>query len=199
MATYKKSLSESFPYYEKVKGQEAFVKQKKEMDKLLEKMHEKNVKPVIKEENEEKKQYIEDAIKKKMDQNKQPLGIDERKKVEENAGKEYNAKKEANLKKVEDDKQIESEKAKAGPAEMSQAQKNIYLAKQKEINNAKEKAIINKQANPSEGPTEMSQDEKKKYLAEQKKINNANKTPENFPTDQPSIEGTGAYSSEPKP
>lgn len=203
MATYKKSLSESFPYYETVKGQAPFIVQKKEMDKLLDKMHEKKVKPIIQEENEEKKQYIDNAITKKMDQNKQPLGIDERKKVEENAGKEYNTKKKTDANAVENKKKTERAEAEAGPAEMSQAQKNMYLAKQKEINNAKEKAIANKQTEAKAGPAEMTQAQKNTYLAEQKKINNAKETPENFPTGStinvPSVEGTGAYSSEPKP
>ena len=50
MDQYKKNLADSFPYYKKVSGEYDFVEQKKEFDKLHDKMH---VKPIKKEEPKE--------------------------------------------------------------------------------------------------------------------------------------------------
>lgn len=45
MKEYKNSLDESFPYYEKIKGEAQFVARKKEMDKMIDTMHEKQINP----------------------------------------------------------------------------------------------------------------------------------------------------------
>jgi hypothetical protein len=45
MDQYKKNLADSFPYYKKVSGEYDFVEQKKEFDKLHDKMHVKPIKP----------------------------------------------------------------------------------------------------------------------------------------------------------
>ena len=170
MAKYKKSLSESFPYYETVKGQAPFVVQKKEMDKLLDKMHEKKVKPVIKEDKEN------DNL---------PAVITEEEKTE--AAKAIKAK--TNAKEEENAKA----KAKAFATSPEQVKRKKYIDDEIDTK-LKENAKEPKDKQQYTLPLTMSE----RSTLEKQIGNEYNKKEEPMPRTISSVEGTGAYASEPK-